>query len=153
MKRCFKCGVEKPVDSFYRHSKMADGRLGKCKECTKVDVGTNYRAHRMQYAEYERLRFQRPERRKKAVEYHRNSVTKNPEKAAARTAVGNAVRDGRLLKKPCQTCGNAKSEAHHPDYSMPLDVIWLCRMHHLEQHGKEAYIFDKQTNSAIGMHL
>ena len=63
---------------------------------------------------------------------------KNPEKYNASKLVNNAVRDGRLKKQPCETCGN-DAQAHHDDYSKPPDVRWLCRKHHLEVHGKVAY--------------
>ena len=47
-----------------------------------------------------------------------------------------AVKNGRLTKLPCEyaDCTQVKVEAHHPDYSMPLEVLWLCRAHHLELH-------------------
>ena len=38
MKKCFKCNIEKPIDFFYKHKAMKDGRLNKCIECTKIDV-------------------------------------------------------------------------------------------------------------------
>jgi len=37
-KICFKCGKQKEKKEFYKHPKMSDGFLGKCKECTKNDV-------------------------------------------------------------------------------------------------------------------
>src|SRR6266851_7628737 len=36
LKVCFVCGEPKPVDAFYPHPRMADGRLGKCAECCRV---------------------------------------------------------------------------------------------------------------------
>ena len=44
MKRCFKCGQDKPIEEFYRHKMMADGHLSKCKGCTRADVNANYKA-------------------------------------------------------------------------------------------------------------
>lgn len=59
---------------------------------------------------------------------------RNPLKYKARTAVSNAIRDGRLERGSCeQADGGACSgpvQAHHDDYSRPLDVRWLCRGHH-----------------------
>jgi hypothetical protein len=37
-KKCFKCSLEKPTTEFYKHKAMADGLLGKCKDCTKSDT-------------------------------------------------------------------------------------------------------------------
>jgi hypothetical protein len=35
-------------------------------------------------------------------------------------------------------CGTWMVEAHHPDYSSPLDVVWLCRRHHTDLHMRQA---------------
>lgn len=37
-KKCFKCEKEKALTEFYKHKAMSDGHLGKCKDCTKLDV-------------------------------------------------------------------------------------------------------------------
>ena len=144
-KICFKCGKSKPLNEFYKHSQMADGHLNKCKECNKKDVSENYHTRRGQYAEYEQRRWQRPERRAKAMEYQRRTRANNPEKYKAKSAVSNAVRDGRLEKKSCELCGDPRAQAHHWDYSKPLDVQWLCRSCHLMVHGKQAYEFEQTT--------
>lgn len=133
LKTCFRCGAEKPLTEFYRHPRMADGHLGKCKTCTKIDVSANYRTRIDHYVSYERERSALPDRRARANEYGRRRPS---EKRRAAYLTSNAIRDGRLIRQPCEKCGNPKSEAHHDDYSQPLAVRWLCRGHHLEHHGK-----------------
>ena len=46
-KECFKCGREKPLIEFYKHSGMKDGHLGKCKVCTRLDVRQNYQEYEL----------------------------------------------------------------------------------------------------------
>lgn len=55
-----------------------------------------------------------------------------PERKQAHRTVQYAVKTGVLKKLPCEKCGNPKSEGHHPDYSKPLEVVWVCRLHHRE---------------------
>lgn len=59
---------------------------------------------------------------------------KEKAKIAVRKISKKALRDGVLVKKPCEKCGAEKTEMHHEDYSKPLEVIWLCRPCHLEVH-------------------
>jgi hypothetical protein len=64
----------------------------------------------------------------------KKQISKNPDKFLARQSVMVAIRSGKLIKKPCKKCANPKSEAHHKDYTKPLDVIWLCRKCHIQIH-------------------
>jgi ribosomal protein S27AE len=57
------------------------------------------------------------------------------EKQKARSAVGHAIRDGRLDRESCEQCGEPIAEAHHEDYAKSTDVRWLCRDCHELEHG------------------
>lgn len=54
---------------------------------------------------------------------------KHPDRRDAHRKVFVAVRNGTLVKESC-FCGDTKVEAHHDDYSHPLEVVWLCKKHH-----------------------
>jgi len=136
MKSCFKCRLVLPVDAFYEHPMMADGRLGKCKECTKRDARETRARNVDKYRAYDIARHKTPHRRQSAREAARLYRQRHPEKLAARNAVQAAVQSGRLIKGPCAVCGNEKSEAHHDDYSRKLDVVWLCLRHHRQREGR-----------------
>ena len=133
MKRCFKCLCEKPLDAFYRHAAMADGRLNKCKECTKADVSLHRQENLERIRAYDRARASQPHRMATRNRIVAEYAERFPSRKKANTAVGNAVRDGRLKKQPCWVCGS-KAVAHHPDYDRPLDVVWLCQPHHKQAH-------------------
>lgn len=137
MKTCFRCNISQPLDNFYKHPKMSDGHLGKCKECAKKDVAENYRARYEQYHSYDRVRAQRPERKIAALEYQRRRRQNHPERDSARDTVGRAIKNGKLKRQRCNVCGTSrKVEAHHPDYTKPLDVVWLCFTHHRAAHNQ-----------------
>jgi hypothetical protein len=137
LKSCFKCKQLKQIDEFYAHPMMADGHLGKCKECNKKDVQQNYRANRNHYRIYEQIRAATKHRKKWRTEEQRKRRASNPLKTTAHYMISNAIRDKRLVRMPCEKCGNPKSEAHHDDYSKPLEVRWLCFKHHREHHGQQ----------------
>ena len=136
VKKCFKCLKVKDLNDFYRHPQMSDGHLGKCKECAKVDSRGNYKQEIVAKKAYEKKRTQDPHRKAKKLEYQRTRRKNRPERNKAYMAVSRAVKNGKLVKMSCRDCGDKKVEAHHSDYSKPLDVAWLCFACHRREHGQ-----------------
>jgi hypothetical protein len=130
-KKCFKCGEVKPLSEFYKHPQMSDGHVNKCKDCNKRDVRKNRKDKVDYYRAYDRERGNR-----QGIDYLRKYRAENPEKYRAHSILNKAVSRGKIHKQPCEICGTTERiEAHHEDYSKPLDVIWLCSMHHSWIHG------------------
>jgi len=131
-KKCFKCGKEKDLSEFYKHKRMADGHLNKCKDCTKKDVSKHRGQNLEKIREYDRNRGLR--RSKDYMLEYRNRF---PRKYKAQTMVRNYIRDGKLFREPCEICGGGRrNEAHHDDYAKPLNVRWLCSAHHKQWHAE-----------------
>lgn len=145
MRDCRTCGQQKPLMDLYV---CTNGNLDSdCKPCRCAKVRANRLAKVDQYREYERGRANLPHRVAAREAYSRTPSGKSahkqatrrqnelrPLQRAARVLVGNALRDGKLTRQPCEVCGSAKAQAHHGDYSKPLDVRWLCSTHHAEWH-------------------
>ena len=141
MKECFKCHHSKPLDDFYRHPRMADGRLNKCKACTRVDVRLNRALRDEQYLAYDRARASRPERRAASKERVRRQRREQPEQDAAHRAVARALQRGELRRPDrCTACSEVRPlHAHHEDYREPLRVTWLCARCHRHHHAVRSY--------------
>lgn len=147
MKVCFKCKIEKELSCFYKHKVMKDGHLNKCKECSKKDIKKNTELKSEYYRLYDKERSMLPHRVKARKEYSKSEKGKeiinrakkkwkqnNIEKIAAHTILGNRLAQGRIMKKDCESCGEGNTQAHHHDYSKPLDVVWLCSKCHSFKH-------------------
>ena len=156
MKACRVCGEIKVAGEFYKHPKMKGGRDSKCKECTKAAVKANRDKKIDYYKHYDAWRFQNDPRVRERHARYRNTedcmksmVTSrakydnaNPEKRAAHVLLGNAVRDGRVIKpENCSACGNftpsRRLHGHHEDYAKPLEVVWLCIDCHSSHHNPQ----------------
>lgn len=148
-KACICCGETKPISEFYAHKMMADGHLNKCKPCCRASSIKNRNENLDRYKAYDRSRGMLDHRVKMRSEYQKTEagkaavaraskrfIERNPEKRSAHIKVGNAVRDGKLIKMPCEVCGEKKVHAHHDDYSKQLEVRWLCSKHHSHEHKK-----------------
>lgn len=75
-----------------------------------------------------------PERPKWHAQIRWNHL--NREARRAHALVAEALRTGRLRRGKCH-CGSLRVEAHHPDYSKPLEVEWVCRKHHRAIHAEQ----------------
>ncbi len=67
--------------------------------------------------------------------YKKIQVERYPERNRARQRIYYHRRAGNITPGICEICGTDKGiEAHHPDYSQPLLVNWLCSDCHRELH-------------------
>lgn len=135
VKECFRCHELKPLSEFYRHPMMGDGHLGKCKACTRRDVG-EHRANNLEKVRaYDCARARQPHRRRKAQLVVERRYREAPNMERAHRLTHNAIRSGKLVRNGCEVCGTANDvHAHHDDYLRPLDVHWLCAAHHSQWH-------------------
>lgn len=164
IKKCFVCNTDKPISEYYAHKKMPDGHLNKCKDCTKQHVRENRNKKIEYYRNFDRERAKLDYRKKQNKAYassekgiisqsaaKKRYIENNPIKRAVHVMVGNAIRDGRILKMPCEVCGLAsKVHAHHDDYAYPFDVRWLCPKHHSEWHQHNKTMFNGKTMDNTG---
>jgi hypothetical protein len=165
MKTCTKCNKVLPETYFHKKGKKLRSACKECTnaqnrarhEISKDDKNAKARAfyqkhknrfkarsrkYRQTDAGQESLRkcrekFMSTEHGKESV---RQSIKKysdnNKEKRRCHWRVKAALKSGKIVRRPCCVCGNVKVHAHHPDYTKPLYVIWLCRKHHCEEHRK-----------------
>lgn len=137
MKKCFKCLSVKSFGDFYKHPKMTGGRLNKCKECVRLDVD-KYRLKNLErlraYDKQKAKAYSKTETSKKTkINYRKNNLIKG----RAHSRVQYLIESGKMKRLPCEVCGEVKSQAHHDDYNKPLDVRFLCQIHHSEHHKNE----------------
>ena len=124
-KVCFKCGKEKPLSEFYKHSKMADGHLNKCKECAKKDVTDNYfkKIENEEWVEKERARARNKYARLGYKDKYRKPFNFNE------VAYKNL---NRTLKH--QSIDLDGKELHHWNYNQIYSVFILTKRQHHRIH-------------------
>lgn len=143
MKTCLMCNKIKELSLFGKDASKEDGLLYRCKEC----VNAVRKAKREEIAATKPVDWKKKTKdmavyRKAWNEAHPGYMTKaksnwlkkNKDRQKVKDAVRYALRTGKLTKTPCHVCGELEVQGHHPDYSRPLNVVWLCRQHHHEIH-------------------
>jgi hypothetical protein len=158
MKCCTKCGLTKPFTEFYRHKGTLDGFNSWCKECNKASAHDSERRAKAEnpaaWRAAKRERQNRPARKAHVREYYAQPHVKerenqrraawradpaNKDKYEARTILNNALKLGKIHKRPCEECSSTEwVDGHHEDYSRPLEVTWLCRSCHGKRHRLDA---------------
>lgn len=129
-KKCFKCGKILPITEFYKHPKMADGHLGKCKECTKTDTIKNYNKKRedSEFVEKERIRGREKYERLYKPDYLRNVCNFD---TPYKPLVSNKHTSRYLRSLGYNTDGK---EAHHWNYNEPKQIFLLTTEAHHRIH-------------------
>lgn len=123
MRTCRICKVEKTIVDF----------------CWRSDAMT----YRHRCLECERKRNKDKYNKNKSYFQKRDSVL--TDKRKARNKVKDAIKRGIIKRQPCEVCKEEKTDAHHDDYSKPLEVRFLCKRHHAEVHRATPTKTDKQT--------
>lgn len=116
---------------------------------SRLESYRKYGAKRRQNPEYRKAQAQRYA---EWLEKHKNDPEYKARKAAqmrtyrndpelrmrheARWQANRAVKAGRIQRKPCERCGNRRTQMHHADYYKPLEVTWLCTPCHRIEHAK-----------------
>lgn len=133
---CFKCGKMKDKSEFYAHKEMANGILGKCKECTKKDSMETLNKNREEINKKRRL--SRAKKSGKYAEYSREYRKEKSEQNKALQLVYRSIKNGTLIRPEyCSKClVKCKPQAHHESYDRKdwLKVIFLCRSCHRKIH-------------------
>jgi len=123
MKKCLVCENVLPLSAFCRDKTRKDGHMFRCKEC---EIARDSNRQDRRYAS----------RREYFLNYQKEYKERFKKKVFARLAVKEATKNGILKKSPCRDCGDEDVRGHHPDYSKPLKVVWLCQKHHQRVHAK-----------------
>ncbi len=121
-KICTKCKRKLPISEFQADKRRLFGVGSHCRDCKR---------------EY------RHENKEKllAAQYTRRSEKPDLLKRKAWNALYYALKIGKVAKPDtCSVCGRRvgkkKIQAHHEDYTKPLDVIWCCQDCHIDLDGK-----------------
>lgn len=148
-KTCTKCGVLKTSNDFAKYCRSKDGLQNECRECkakrylkNRENIRARQNGNWPEYAEKNRERLNEKSRVRRLNSKEQDSAYRErfkvecAPKIAAKTSVWSHLLTGRMERKPCEQCGDVKSDAHHDDYAKPLEVRWLCRKHHARWHSE-----------------
>ena len=134
-RRCTTCAALKPLAAFVRSARSSTGYRSTCRACRR-DYTAQWRLDHPGYQRaYDVTRKGRTVHRRGAARQRKA----HPERVRAQNLLRYAVRSGGILKPVmCPVCqlwaAPRHMNGHHPDYSKPLDVEWMCLWCHRDLH-------------------
>lgn len=135
---CIKCGKDLP-ESEFNWRKKGVSRQDVCRSCFSAYNHKRYAANKEKFKKsIAAYRSANPEN---VFKTRLSTFGKNPTRYNAHKLTDAAIAAG-VLKRPdkCSICGISGSirriEAHHDDYTKPLDVIWACTPCHRKLDGE-----------------
>lgn len=132
---CKTCGEVRPLLMYHRKPSNSNGHMKECKFCANAATRARNRAgYGPDQKRSKRLQTIKRRESGKTSEHSKRMYQKYPEKSKARAILNHTLKKGEVVKLPCYVCGVTKVEAHHQDYNKPLEVIWVCRLHHNKIH-------------------
>ena len=126
-KICKLCKQQKPIDKFYRDRTKREGRRNCCKLCENKLASAYRKLHADMFSRREKKRYQRrrknPAHQQRVLIYNRQWRTE--EKTRAHNTTARKLQH--LKPEVCEECKIKPAQmAHHPDYSKPNKVNWIC---------------------------
>lgn len=139
-KTCFKCNTEKPLTLFYKHREMLDGHLNKCIECAKIDVAKHRKGNLERIRQYDRERGKLENRKLQSAKNSKALKERITNYSSLHCKITRMVKSGAIVKQPCCMCGSVMVHAHLDEYKEPIEIMWLCAVHHKARHFYLKYI-------------
>jgi len=137
VRRCYKCEATKPESEFNWANRAEGRRQDMCRACFSVYNQARYAANK--YEIRGRVTAYKAANPVRALRSRLLIAEREPSPRRAYRAVEQALIAGVLVRPShCSECGcheaEHRVEAHHHDYSLPLDVRWLCTPCHRAVH-------------------
>lgn len=129
-RKCPACARLLPLSAFNFDRASHDGHASYCRECALDYTRQHYEENRDAYSE-------------RSEDYRR----KHPQRLQAYRIKEAAVKNGQLVPpENCSKCGKpANVLPLWKDYSKPLDIKWLCRRCHRQQHAERRRLAKAKT--------
>ena len=150
---CFRCKQEKPTEQFVQAYLLRKWPHKLCSDCNnkakheryssdlihrakEIGISSRWQKNNKDKVKARNSTWQK-NHKEQVNRYQREYYLAHHEIKMAHRKIKRAKGKGNITEKPCAVCGVLPTHAHHPDYSYPLQIAWLCPQHHVEVHRNE----------------